>query len=122
MIQAFLLLLAAATSPPNAAQAAGLEAGHDYGSCIGTAAVLNSATMAVIDEAITAAFDQCSAKRQVALTAITTSFESLGLSATRASQEAEQAVRENEQLMADTLRADIATFRRTGRPRTNAPN
>jgi hypothetical protein len=122
MIETLLLLLAAATSPLNAAQAAGLEAAHDYGSCVGMNAVLNSAIMRAIDEAIASAVDRCSAKRQAALIAVTASLESFGLSAVRAAQEAEQTIHETEQLMADKLRVDIAHFRRTGRPPTDASN
>ncbi|HMG47012.1 MAG TPA: hypothetical protein VK614_06095 [Allosphingosinicella sp.] len=122
MRHTFLLLLAAASSPPNSARDAALESAHDYASCVGLTAVLSSATTRTIDEAVTAAFDQCSAKRDAALTAFTASFEALGSTAVRAAQEADQTLRENDQVMADRLRADIATFRRTGHPPTNAPN
>ena len=122
MMHAFLLLLATATPPPNAAQAAGLEAANDYGRCVGMAATLNSATMPAIDDAIASAFDHCATKRQLALAAMIAGIETFGLSAGRARQEAEQALHEDEQLMADRLRADIATFRRTGRPPSDASN
>jgi hypothetical protein len=101
---------------------AGLEAAHDYGSCVGMTAVLRSATTPVIDEAIAEAFQQCSAKRQAALTAATASLEARGLSADRAAQEADQIVRENDRSLANQLRADITALRRTGQPAANAPN
>ena len=90
--------------------------------CIGLTAVLNSATIQVIEEAVTAAFNQCAVKRQAALTTMIASFETFGLSTAVAAQEADQTLRENDRMMADQLRADIATFRRTGHPPNHAPH
>jgi hypothetical protein len=122
MMHAILLLLAAAITPPNSAQDAGIAAARDYSSCVGMAAVLNSATMPIIDEAVSAAFDRCAAKRETTRTALTAGLETFGLTAVRAAQEADQMIRENDQMLADRLKADIATFRRTGHPPANAPN
>lgn len=116
------LLLAAAAAPANGAASPEIEAGRAYASCIGMTAVVRSAATRTVEEAIAAAFDECSDKRIVAIAAITAFLERQGLSEARAAQEAENTVSENDRMMADMLHADITTFRRTGHPPTHDPN
>jgi hypothetical protein len=117
-----LLLIAVVAAPANSRPGPEMVAARDYAGCIGFTAVVSGAATRTVDEAISAAFDQCSGKRKVALVAIAASFRTLGMSEARAAREAEETLADNERMMADKLRADITTFRRTGKPPTDGPN
>jgi hypothetical protein len=115
-----LLLVAGLASPTLSEPSPDIEAARAYASCLGLTAVLRSASIQRIDDAIAEAFAECAAQRKAARDAIATVFRTGGLSDDRAAGEAEQTLRENDQMMSDKLKADIATFRRTGHPPADA--
>jgi hypothetical protein len=117
-----LILVFLALQVADAPSSPELTAARDYARCIGLTAVVGSANIPSIDEAIRRAFEQCGPKRATALAAIADAFRAGGLDEAQASREAEDTLRENDLTMANKLKADIAAFRQTGRTPSDASN